>query len=157
MTPSTLAHLLTAACPQFISVSVCVCARMYLQFDVNTYVLTRAWMVEQMEDSGDQSFVDATQLTVNHTLQNGAEASPFGHHLWVLQGYRRRISCHRDVIQVPFEPCSIVYRSVSFQQVVQNFVNLDFRLYIFPYNKPDILSINITTSNDSSCKALLMN
>lgn len=41
-----------------------------------------------MEDGGDQSFVDAAQLTVNHTLQDGAEASPFGHHLWILQGYR---------------------------------------------------------------------
>lgn len=40
-----------------------------------------------MENSGDQSFVDAAQLTVNYTLQNGAEAPPLCHHLWVLQGY----------------------------------------------------------------------
>ena len=42
-----------------------------------------------MEDGGDQSFVDAAQLTVDHTLQDGAEASPFGYNFWVLQGYRR--------------------------------------------------------------------
>lgn len=39
-----------------------------------------------MEDGGDQCFVDATQLAVNHALEDGAEASSFGHHLWVLQG-----------------------------------------------------------------------
>ncbi len=41
-----------------------------------------------MEDGGDQSFVDAAQLTVDHTLQDGAEATPFGHNLRVLQGCR---------------------------------------------------------------------
>lgn len=45
-----------------------------------------------MEDGGDQCFVDATQLTVNHALQDGAEASSFGHHLWVFQGYTGKVS-----------------------------------------------------------------
>ena len=51
-----------------------------------------------MEDGGDQSFVDAAQLTVNHTLQDGAEASPFGYNFWVLQGYRssKSVSNIRD-------------------------------------------------------------
>lgn len=40
-----------------------------------------------MQDGGDQSFVDATELTVNHALQDGAEASTFGHYLRVLQSY----------------------------------------------------------------------
>lgn len=57
----------------------------YLQFDVNAHILTRARVIEQMKHGGDQSFVDATQLAINHTLQDGAEASASGHHLWVLQ------------------------------------------------------------------------
>lgn len=84
MASSTMAHLETAAPPHFIYVLACVCV--YLQFDVNPHILTGTRVVEQMEDRGDQSFVDAAQLTVDHALQNGAEASPFGHHLWVLQG-----------------------------------------------------------------------
>lgn len=66
----------------YLCVGVCV----YLQFDINPHILTGTRMVEQMEDRGDESFIDAAQLTVDHTLQDGAEASPFGHHLWVLQG-----------------------------------------------------------------------
>lgn len=56
-----------------------------------------------MQDGGDQSFVDATQLTVNHTLQDGAEAPPFSHHLWVLQGYR---AISNKVILEDFHICS---------------------------------------------------
>lgn len=41
-----------------------------------------------MEDGCDQRFIDATQLTVNYTLQDGAEATSFGHHFRVLQGCR---------------------------------------------------------------------
>lgn len=66
--------------------------RAYLQLHVDAHVLTCARVVEQMEDSGDQSFVDAAQLAVDHALQDGAEASPFGHDLWILQGCRRRKS-----------------------------------------------------------------
>lgn len=37
-----------------------------------------------MEDRGDQGFVDPTELTVDDALQDCAETSAFGHHLWVL-------------------------------------------------------------------------
>lgn len=57
----------------------------YLQLDVNAHVLARARVIEQMEHGCDQRFVDAAQLTVDHALQDGAEASALGHHLRVLQ------------------------------------------------------------------------
>lgn len=59
---------------------------LYLQLHVNTHVLPGARVIEQVEDCGDQRLVDAAQLAVDDALQDGAEPSPLGHHLWVLQG-----------------------------------------------------------------------
>lgn len=66
----------------------------YLQFDVNAHVLTRTRVIEQMEHGGDQRFVDAAQLTINHALQDGAEPSTLGHHLRVLQSCTHKRSAH---------------------------------------------------------------
>lgn len=66
----------------------------YLQFDVNAHILTRARVIEQVEHGCDQRFVDAAQLTVDHALQDGAEASTLGHHLRVLQSCTHKRLAH---------------------------------------------------------------
>lgn len=44
----------------------------YLQFHIRADVLPGMRVVEEVQDGGDESFIDATQLTVGHALQNGA-------------------------------------------------------------------------------------
>lgn len=40
----------------------------YLQLDISAYELARVRMIEQVQDGGDQSLVDAAQLTVDDVL-----------------------------------------------------------------------------------------
>lgn len=60
----------------------------YLEFNVRPDVLPGVWVVEEVQDGSDESFIDATQLTVGHALQNGAETAPLCHHNRVLQSCR---------------------------------------------------------------------
>ncbi len=60
----------------------------YLEFNIRADVLSGMRVVEKVQDGGDESFIDATQLTVGHALQNCAETAPLCHHNRVLQGCR---------------------------------------------------------------------
>lgn len=62
--------------------------RQYLEFNIRADVLPGVRVVEEVQDGGDESFIDATQLTVGHALKNGAESAPLCHHNRVLQGCR---------------------------------------------------------------------
>lgn len=60
----------------------------YLELYIRTDVLPGVRVVEEVQDSGDEGFIDATQLTVGHAPQDGAEPAPLRHHNRVLQGCR---------------------------------------------------------------------
>ena len=60
----------------------------YLKFDVRAHVLACVGGVEEVQDGGDECLIDAAELAVDDTLQDGAEPAPLCHHRRVLQGYR---------------------------------------------------------------------
>lgn len=56
-----------------------------LELHVRANVLPCMWVIEQVQDGGHQSLIDATELAVDYILQDGAETTPLGHNLRVLQ------------------------------------------------------------------------
>ncbi len=78
---------------------LCRCMHTYLQFNISAYVLACVRVIEQVQYGGDQGLVDAAQLTVDDVLQDGAQTSPLGHNLGVLQCWITRKHNHIKQIQ----------------------------------------------------------
>lgn len=77
------------------------CMHTYLQFNISAYVLACVRVIEQVQYGGDQGLVDAAQLTVDDVLQDGAQTSPLGHNLGVLQCWITRTQPNQTNIYMP--------------------------------------------------------